>query len=127
MKIILASMLAVFTLVGCTKETTTTEQLSSSQPVEESKINENVTSERVINFSGENNSVVQLKTTDNFETAELKVNSTKTYNLKRVISGSGIKLADESGTSIHFKDHNGTMEGTVEIVPGETISVKESK
>ena len=127
MKIILASIFAVFTLVGCAKETTKTEQLPSSQSTEENKINENVTSEKVINFNGENNFKARLKTTDDFETAELKVNSDKTYNLKRVISGSGISLADERGASIHFKDYSGTIEGTIEITPGEVITIKESK
>ena len=66
---------------------------------------------------------VELKSSDNFETAEMTDNSGKVYHLKRAISGSGMRLANDDGVSIHFK----AGDGVVELVPGKPISITEFK
>ncbi len=81
--------------------------------------------EQVIHFTGPQDLTLELKTKDNFETAQLTDNSDRVYELKRAVSGSGVRLANDQGVSIHFKNFNGVNEGTVELVKDKPISIKE--
>ena len=78
---------------------------------------------QVINFTGPMDLTVELKSSDNFETAEMTDNSGKVYHLKRAISGSGMRLANNDGVSIHFK----AGEGIVEFMKDKPISITEYK
>ena len=44
-----------------------------------------------------------------------------------MVSGSGVRLANEAGVSIHFKNFDGLNEGTVELVKDKPIEIKEFK
>ena len=139
MKYFLTTALLGFALVGCAdkKEATTptsAEQATSPATSTNPAANETATTidqtaqaEQEIHFTGPNDLTIALKTTDNFETAQLSDNSDKTHELKRVISGSGIKLANDHGVSIHFKGTDTGMQGTVELVKDKPIEIKEFK
>ena len=139
MKYFLTTALLGFALVGCAdkKEATTptsAEQATSPATSTNPAANETATtidqtaqSEQEIHFTGPNDLTIALKTTDNFETAALTDNSDQTYQLKRVVSGSGVRLANEAGVSIHFKNFDGLNEGTVELVKDKPIEIKEFK
>lgn len=90
-------------------------------------IDQTAQAEQELHFTGPNDLTLTLKTTDNFETAQLQDNSDKTYQLKRAVSGSGVRLANEDGVSIHFKNFDGLNEGTVELVKGKPIEIKEHR
>ena len=49
--------------------------------------------------------------------------SGKVYHLKRAVSGSGVRLANDDGVSIHFKGG----EGIVEFEKDKPISITEVK
>lgn len=85
------------------------------------------TAQQTINFVGPYDLTLELTTTDNFETATLKDNSDATYQLKRVISANGIKLANDTGVQIHFKATANGNEGFVELVKNKPIEIKEFK
>ena len=136
MKYILTAAVMTLALTACTdknpqmqtaatQDTTSMTQTTASDTT--APVDQVVDAVKTINFTGPQDLTLQLKTTDNFETAQLSDNSDKTHELKRVISGSGIKLANEEGVSIHFKDFNGVMEGTVELVKDKPIEIKEFK
>lgn len=147
MKYFLTTALLGFALVGCAdkKEATTpTSAEQATSPATSTNtatytatntannetataIDQTAQAEQEIHFTGPNDLTIGLKTTDNFETAQLTDNSDQTYQLKRVVSGSGIRLANEAGVSIHFKDFNGIKEGTVELVKDKPIEIKEFK
>lgn len=50
-------------------------------------------------------------------------NSGRVIHLKAAVSGSGVRLANDDGVSIHFK--NG--EGIVEFIKDKSISITEVK
>jgi hypothetical protein len=50
-------------------------------------------------------------------------NSGMVYRLKQTVAGSGIRLANNNGVSIHFK----RGEGVVEFVKDQPISITEVK
>ena len=66
---------------------------------------------------------IQLKSSDNFETAVMTDNSDRAMHLKAAIAASGVRLTNDDGVSIHFK--NG--EGVVELVKGKPINITEYK
>lgn len=138
MKYILTAAILTLALTACTDKNpetktamtqdnasmteTTTTDMTANAPVDQV-----ADAVKTINFTGPQDLTIALKTTDDFETAQLTDNSGKTHDLKRVVSGSGIKLANDNGVSIHFKDFNGVMEGTVELVKDKGIEIKEFK
>lgn len=138
MKYILTVAIVTLALTACTdknSETQTTATQDNTSMTETTTTNTTANAPvdqvadavKTINFTGPQDLTLELKTTDNFETAQLTDNSDKTHELKRVVSGSGIKLANDDGVSIHFKDFNGVMEGTVELVRDKGIEIKEFK
>lgn len=138
MKYILTAAIVTLALTACTdknSETQTTATQDNTSMTETTTTNTTANAPvdqvadavKTINFTGPQDLTLELKTTDNFETAQLTDNSDKTHELKRVVSGSGIKLANDDGVSIHFKDFNGVMEGTVELVRDKGIEIKEFK
>lgn len=141
MKYLLTTVVLGLALVGCADKKEVTEPTSAEQttnatvtnattnPTNETAIaiDHTAQAEQEIHFTGPNDLTIALKTTDNFETAQLSDNSDKTHELKRVISGSGIKLANDQGVSIHFKGTDTGMQGTVELVKDKPIEIKEFK
>ncbi|WP_216936285.1 MULTISPECIES: MliC family protein [unclassified Acinetobacter] len=116
MKYLLGSFFLALVLTGC-----------NSYPTHESPsltLNANTTIEtQVINFVGPMDLTIQLKSSDNFETAEMIDNSGKVHHLKQTVAASGVRLANDEGVSIHFK----RGEGVVELVKGKPISITEFK
>lgn len=139
MKYLLTTALLGFALVGCADKKEATESTSAEQATHPTALtatnttaNETATAidqtaqaAQEIHFTGPNDLTIILKTTDNFETAELSDNADQRYQLKRVVSGSGVRLANEAGVSIHFKNFDGVNEGTVELVKDKPIEIKE--
>lgn len=138
MKYLITTALLGLALVGCVDKKAQTEvtaqQSETTAPATTAAASDTATAidqtaqaNQEIHFTGPNDLTLTLRTTDNFETAELTDNSEEIRQLKRVISGSGIRLANDAGVSIHFKESNGVNEGTVELVKGKPIEVKEFK
>ncbi|TCM65178.1 hypothetical protein EC844_11515 [Acinetobacter calcoaceticus] len=150
MKYLIPGLVLSVALVGCnakdankTEEKIATETTASSTVVEGTHASEVTTEHKdadnhgheqdnhgheagsveIVKFSGPDNSTFELKSSDKFETAELTDNSGKTYQLKAAVAASGLKMANDDGVSIHFK--NG--DGTVELVKDKPIDVKEVK
>ncbi len=99
----------------------------NSYPAHESALSASnvntVVETQVINFVGPMDLTIQLKSSDNFETAEMMDNSGKVHHLKQTVAASGVRLANDKGVSIHFK----RGEGVVELVKGKPISITEYK
>ena len=141
MKYLLTTAMLGLALVGCADKKEVTEPTSAEQTTNATvtnpttntanetaiAIDQTAQSEQEIHFTGPNDLTIALKTTDNFETAALTDNSDQTYQLKRVVSGSGDRQANEAGVSIHFKNFDGLNEGTVELVKDKPIEIKEFK
>lgn len=132
MKYAFAATLMTLSLVACTDKKATTEQtepVHTEQTDVQPKAQDVATAqaEQVINFTGPNDLTLELKSNDNFETAQLTDNSDATYQLKRAVSASGVRLANDEGVSIHFKNFNGLNEGSVELVKDKPIDIKEFK
>ena len=128
MKYILSATLFSLTLVGCADKKAPSEQNVATEPTTATTQTNDVAvaqDEQVIHFTGPQDLTLELKTKDNFETAQLTDNSDRVYELKRAVSGSGVRLANDQGISIHFKNFNGVNEGTVELVKDKPISIKE--
>lgn len=116
MKYILGATLLAFGLMGCNS--------NLNNEVSQEKVQSNAPAEtQVIYFNGPQDLTIELKSSDNFETAEMTDNSGKVYHLKRAISGSGMRLANNDGVSIHFK----AGEGIVEFMKDKPISITEYK
>ena len=116
MKYVIGASLIALALAGYNStptQTTTPVESTPSAPLDT----------QVINFVGPMGLTIQLKSSDNFETATMTDNSDRVIHLKAVVSGSGVRLANDDGISIHFK--NG--EGVVEFVSGKPISITEYK
>jgi len=116
MKYVLGVALLALAVTGCTSN-------QKTEVLQEKVMNNTSTDTHVINFSGPNGLLILLKSSDNFETAEMTDNTGKVYRLKRTISASGIRLANNDGISIHFK----AGEGMVEFVKDQPISIAEYK
>lgn len=123
MKYLMTVVLFGLVLVGCTDQ----KARIASPSISTDKIDAVVQANQEIHFTASNDLIMTLTTTDNFETAQLRDNSDVIYELKRTISGSGIRLANDAGVFIHFKNFNGINEGTVEFVKDQPIEIKEFK
>lgn len=116
MKYILGIALLGFALSACTT--------NHGKDVSQEKVVSGTSSNiQVIHFTGPMDLTIELQSADNFETAQMTDNSGKIYHLKRAVSGSGVRLANDDGVSIHFK----AGDGVVELVPGKPISITEFK
>ena len=116
MKYILGIALLGFALSACTT--------NHSKDVSQEKVVSNAPADtQVVYFSGPMDLALELKSSDNFETAQMTDNSGKIYHLKRAVSGSGVRLANDDGVSIHFKGG----EGIVEFEKDKPISITEVK
>ncbi|WP_104499419.1 hypothetical protein [Acinetobacter indicus] len=116
MKYVLGAALLGLAITGCTanqNKDVSQEKVVSSTPA----------NTQVIYFSGPMDLTLELKSSDNFETSQLTDNSGKVYHLKRAVSGSGVRLANDDGVSIHFKGG----EGIVEFMKDKPISITEVK
>lgn len=133
MKLVLVASILGLAFVGCADKNKNSEQMSeqerpahlnaeASAPVDQVARAEG---EQVIHFTGPMDLTLELKTKDNFQTAELRDNSDAVYHLKSAVAASGVKLANRDGVSIHFKNFNGLNEGTVELVKDKPIEIKE--
>lgn len=116
MKYLLGAILLGLALTGCTST-------PQNDVVQDKTTNNTPANTQVIYFTGPMDLTVELKSSDNFETAEMTDNSGKVYHLKRAISGSGMRLANDDGVSIHFK----AGEGIVEFMKDKPISITEYK
>lgn len=116
MKYILGIALLGFALSACT----TNHGKDVSQEKVVSATSSNI---QVIHFTGPMDLTIKLQSADNFETAQMTDNSGKIYHLKRAVSGSGVRLANDDGVSIHFKGG----EGIVEFMKDKPISITEVK
>lgn len=116
MKYFIGASLIALALAGCNSIPTPTSTPAESTPSIPAET-------QVINFVGPMDLTIQLKSSDNFETATLADNSDRVIYLKAAVSGSGVRLANDDGVSIHFK--NG--EGVVEFVKDKPISITEYK
>lgn len=116
MKYFLSLTLLVLAMTGCTS--------SPKTETLQDKATSNTSSDtQVLKFSGPNGLLIFLKSSDNFETALMTDNSGVVYRLKQTVAGSGIRLANNNGVSIHFK----RGEGVVEFVKDQPISITEVK
>lgn len=74
---------------------------------------------QILLFTGPMDLTIRLSTDDNFATAVMTDNSEYDVHLRRVRSGSGIRLENGEGVAIEFK--NGV--GTVEFSPDDVIDI----
>lgn len=130
MKYLCAGLAVSLALVGCNaKESAQKEGIEPAvvSSVVEQSVSETTTTAgeqqalSIIHFSGADHLKLELKSSDNFETAELIDNTGKTYQLKAVVAASGIKMANDEGVSIHFKKG----EGIVEFKKDQPINIQE--
>ena len=96
-------------------------QIVATQMTSKQVINMNE-EEQVLKFIDPDNIVIILKTTNNFENAELTDQRGIVYYLKRVKTKNGIRLENGS-TSIHFNSGSGILK----IGQGHPIKVIEVK
>ncbi len=96
-------------------------QIVATQMTSKQVINMNE-EEQVLKFIDPDNIVVTLKTTNNFENAELTDQRGIVYYLKRVKTKNGIRL-ENGNTSIHFNSGSGILK----IGQGHPIKVIEVK
>ncbi len=96
-------------------------QIVATQMTSKQVINMNE-EEQVLKFIDPDNIVIILKTTNNFETAELTDQRGIVYYLKRVKTKNGIRL-ENGNTSIHFNSGSGILK----ICQGRPIKVIEVK
>lgn len=128
MKYILTATFLTLAMVGCADKKAPSEQNVATESTTATAQTNDVAvaqDEQVIHFTGPQDLTLELKTKDNYETAQLTDNSDRVYELKRAVSGSGVRLTNDQGVSIHFKNFNGVNEGTVELVKDKPISIKE--
>ncbi|NNP73628.1 hypothetical protein A7P53_00975 [Acinetobacter defluvii] len=116
MKYFLSLTLLVLTMTGCTSSPKT-------ETLQDKATSNTSADTQVLTFSGPNGLLIFLKSSDNFETALMTDNSGVVYGLKQTVAGSGIRLANNNGVSIHFK----RGEGVVEFVKDQPISITEVK
>ena len=116
MKYLIASSVIALALAGCNAQ-------PSKEVVQQPNVETAPAEIQVMNFVGPMDLTIQLKSADHFETAEMTDNYGKVYHLKRAVSGSGVRLANDQGVSIHFKG----SEGIVEFVKNKAINITEVK
>ena len=116
MKYIIGASLLTLALAGCNSY-----PIQTTNPVE--SVPSTPAETQVINFVGPMDLTIQLKSSDNFETAEMTDNSGRVHHLKQTVAASGVRLANDQGISIHFK----RGEGIVELVKDKPISITEYK
>lgn len=116
MKYLLGAILLGLALTGCTST-------PQNEVVQDKMTNNTPANTQVIYFTGPMDLTLELKSSDIFETAQMTDNSGKIYHLKRAVSGSGVRLANDDGVSIHFKGG----EGIVEFEKDKPISITEVK
>jgi len=116
MKYFLSLTLLVLAMTGCTSSPKT-------ETLQDKATSNTSADTQVLKFSGPNSLLIFLKSSDNFETALMSDNSGMVYRLKQTVTGSGIRLANNNGVSIHFK----RGEGVVEFVKDQPISITEVK
>lgn len=116
MKYSLSLTLLVLAMTGCTSSPKT-------ETLQDKATSNTSADTQVLKFSGPNGLSIFLKSSDNFETALMTDNSGMVYRLKQTVAGSGIRLANNNGVSIHFK----RGEGVVEFVKDQPISITEVK
>jgi len=116
MKYFLSLTLLVLAMTGCTSSPKT-------ETLQDKATSKTSADAQVLKFSGPNGLLIFLKSSDNFETALMTDNSGMVYRLKQTVAGSGIRLANNNGVSIHFK----RGEGVVEFVKDQPISITEVK
>lgn len=116
MKYLLGAILLGLALTGCTST-------PQNEVVQDKTTNNTPANTQVIYFTGPMDLTLELQSTDNFETAQMTDNSGKNYHLKRAVSGSGVRLANDDGVSIHFKGG----EGIVEFMKDKPVSITEYK
>jgi len=103
-------------MAKATKTTSNSGSTESSKPKQIINVTEE---QQLLKFIGPDKQSYILRTTDNFETAELSDQTSKTYQLKQAVSASGLRLANNQGVSIHFKN----IKGILELVKGHPINV----
>ena len=116
-KLLLVLPLAVAALTACNatqgnKPATTPDATTAAAP-----------NTQVLHFVGPMDLTLTLQSNDNFETAVLTDNSDRGFQMRSVPAASGVRMSNGQGVTIHFK--NG--DGTVELVPGKPIAIKEFK
>ena len=116
MKNILGATLLTLALVGCTSTPTGT-------VTQENTSNSHAAEAQVVHFTGPMDLTIELKSSDNFETAMMTDNSDRTFMLKSTPAASGMLMTDGKGVSIHIKG----SEGVVEFVKGNPIQITEFK
>lgn len=116
MKYFLSLTLLVLAMTGCASSPKT-------ETLQDKATSNTSADTQVLKFSGPNGLLIFLKSSDNFETALMTDNSGMVYRLKQTVAGSGIRLANNNGVSIHFK----RGEGVVEFVKDQPISITEVK
>ena len=113
-KSLIALPLIVMALAACNA----TQPQTSTPPTSHA-----AASSQVLNFVGPMDLTITLQSNDNFETAIMNDNSDRQFQMRSVPAASGVRMSNGQGVTIHFK--NG--DGTVELVPGKPISIKEFK
>lgn len=116
MKYVLGATLVALAITGCTST-------PNKEVTRENVIRNAPENTQVISFVGPNDLKLFLKSSDLFETAQMIDGSGKVYHLKHAVSGSGVRLANDDGVSIHFKG----AEGIVEFEKDKPISITEVK
>ena len=116
MKYVLGATLVALAITGCTST-------PNKEVTRENVIRNAPENTQVISFVGPNDLKLYLKSSDLFETAQMIDGSGEVYHLKRAVSGSGVRLANDDGVSIHFKGG----EGIVEFEKDKPISITEVK
>lgn len=116
MKYFLSLTLLALAMTGCASN-------SKNEALQDQVTSNTSADTQVLQFSGPNGLLIFLKSSDNFETALMTDNSGMVYRLKQTVSGSGVRLANSDGVSIHFK----RGEGVVEFVKDQPISITEVK
>jgi hypothetical protein len=81
------------------------------------------TQPQVLYFVGPMDLTLTLASQDRFETAVMTDNADRSFQMHVVPAASGLRMSNGKGVSIHFK--NG--DGTVELVEGKPISIREVK
>lgn len=107
----------VATLVACTTQPPSTQQTPS----------ETISNQQILHFVGPYDLTLTLTTQDNFETATLTDNSDQQHLLKREMSANGIRLSNDAGVTIHFKNTADGNQGYVELVKDKSIEISEFK
>lgn len=130
MKYLLLTSMTALMLFGCSNNNQATQDsdTAASQAIVLEDVSvvsqaDTATQQQVLHFTGPNDLTIELKSNDNFSTATMTDNSDRSFELKSAVAASGLKLANDDGVSIHFKQGD----GVVEFVKGTPISITEFK